>query len=369
MFEVLALMASLLKIYSFKEVLSVYSLTRKIVVTGLFSIVLVASSVAQAGVNPFKKSKNYNFNADVSWYENSGAAIKSGTVRDGGDVNYYHLNIDQHRMLLRLGKNDPSGELIGTRLLGAMAITDVIVDGRQLPIFGWCLKNQQMPGKKLKQNAVVANDTCVNAGGAGDFVINLNANTKSQLKNAQTVEFLIEPYGRPVKLSFSMAGYAPLMAKINKPVAPPVVKKAVVATPKPKPKVKPKPKPKPKAKPKVAKMCNAKPAAEFKSRISAVPYPCADAKKKSAAESRVAAQVESEKMREAVKLKAAIRKQKAKKKAEPEPETRQEAEWDDKQSKLWVSRCERHWKKGVSPCYCEKYISKAPSGVENTCAK
>ena len=340
-------------------------LTRKIFVTGVLGAVLAGTNIVQAGVNPFKKSKNYSFSDDVPWYENSGAAIKSGSVRDGADTNYYHLNVNKDRVLLRLSKNDPSGELIGTRKLGVLAITDVLLDGRQLPIFGWCLRNQQVPGKKLKQNAVVANDTCVNAGGMGDFVINLDVATEAQLKRAQRLEFLIEPYGRPVKLSFSMKGYAPLMAKMNKPA---VVKKPQVV------KAKPKPKPKPvvKAKPKPIKMCNARPPGEFKKQVKSVPYPCTDANKKAAAENRVALNVQAERKKREAKIKSAKLKE-ARRKEEKKPESvedkKREAEWDDKQSALWVSRCERHWKKGKSPCYCVKYLDQAPKGVKNTCKK
>jgi len=352
--------------FSTKEVLSVISLTRKIFVMGVLGLVLASSNIALAGVNPFKKSKNYSFSDDVPWYENSGAALKSGSVRDGADTNYYHLNINKDRLLLRLSKNDPSGELIGTRTLEVLAITDVLLDGRQLPIFGWCLKNQQSPGKKLKQNAVVANDTCVNAGGMGDFVINLDGKTLAQLRRAQMLEFLIEPYGRPVKLAFSMKGYSPLMAKINKPV---VVKKAPVVKAKPKP---PKPKPVVKAKPKPVKMCNARPPAEFKKQVKFVPYPCKDANKKVAAEKRVALNVQAERKKQEAKIKAAKlkdAKRKEEKKPEPVEDKKREAEWDNKQAALWISRCERHWKKGKSPCYCSKYLDQAPEGVKNTCKK
>ena len=46
-----------------------------------------------------------------------------------------------------------------------------------------------------------------------------------------------------------------------------------------------------------------------------------------------------------------------------------EAIWAAKQSAMWIKRCERHWAKGVSPCYCEKYLESAPAGVTNSCGK
>ncbi|RDH82594.1 MAG: hypothetical protein DIZ80_09930 [endosymbiont of Galathealinum brachiosum] len=339
--------------------------TNKRVVGSILGILLVVSNFSSfAGVNPFKKSKNYTFGADAAWYENNNTAIKSGSVRDGSDTNYYHLNIDKYRLLLRMGKNDPSGELENTRLLDGLAIAEIKTDGRRLPIFNWCLQNQQNPGKKLKQNAIVANDVCINAGGGGDFVINLDKESHNILKSANVIEFIIEPYGRPVKLTFTMSGYAPLMAKINKPVPPPapVVKKV---EPKPAPVVVAKPKPRPKPKP--VKMCYARPPIDFKSAVPAIAYPCKNEARKSNAETKISARVEHEKKKMAAELKAADDEKLARQKSVED--NKREAEWDAKQSALWVSRCERHWAKNRSPCYCEKYMDQAPEGVVNTCGK
>jgi len=336
----------------------------KLVVASVSIFLLVMSFTGHAVVNPFKKSKNYTFSSNVSWYEHNSAAIKSGSARDGSDTNYYHLNIDKYRLMLRLGKNDPSGELENTRPLDSLTISDVSVDGRQLPIFSWCLENQQNPGKKLKQNAVVANDVCINSGGGGDFIINLDDETRNLLKSAKKLEFTIEPYGRPVKLIYTMSGYAPIMAKINKPVVVPVVKKPVVkAAPKPVVVVKPKPK----AKPKPVKMCYARPPVDFKSAVPAMTYPCKDELKKTNAETKISARVEHEKKKMAAELKAASDEKRAREKSVED--NNREIEWDAKQTKLWISRCERHWAKNRSPCYCEKYLERAPAGVNNTCGK
>ena len=324
----------------------------------------MATGVSQASVNPFKKSKNYTFDEEVPWYENAGSAMKSGSVRDGSATNYYHLNIRHSRMLLRLGKNDPSGELENTRLLESLAITDVLVDGRRLPLFDWCLKNQQVLTKKLKQNSVVANDACINAGSGGDFIINLNDQSRRLLKNAKTVEFVVEPYGRPVKLAYSMGGYSSIMAKINKPK--PVVKKAA-------PKKVVKAKPKPKAKP--VRNCYAKPPADYKGSVKAVIYPCDDTRKKFAAEKKVSVEVDSEKKKKAAEAAKAAEESRLKAMKKPKPavkkvaveDNKREEVWDKQQSQLWISRCKRHWKKGTSPCYCEKYLDQAPVGVSNTC--
>lgn len=334
----------------------------KLMLTCMSGILLAVSSAGHAGINPFKKSKNYTFGSNIAWYEHNNVAVKSGSVKEGSDTNYYHINIDNDQILLRLGKNDPSGELENTRLLDGLSIVNVIVDGQQLPLFSWCLQNQQNPGNKLKQNAIVANGVCINAGGGGDFVMHLDKQTRNILHAAKVLEFVVEPYGRAVKLTYSMHGYTAIIDEINKP-APVVVKPApkpvVVVAPAPKPKPKPKSKPKPKP----VKMCYARAPVAFKTQISTLSYPCNDKAKKASAESKIAAQVKQEEDKLAKADEELEMRQRARE------DTKREAEWDTKQSSLWISRCKKHWAKNTSPCYCEKYLDQAPPGITNTCGK
>ncbi len=319
---------------------------------------------AQAGMNPFKKTKNYKFENDINWYSKDAAAVKSGSVKDGSNTLYYHLNITKDRLRLRLGKNDPGGELENTRNLDKLAIVDVLVDGRRFSLFDKCLSNQDRPGKKLKLGAVVVNDACVNAGG-GDFTMILDKAGRDQLKAAQKIEFIITPYNRPVKLAYTMAGFAAIMSEIDKPAPPPVVKKVVprvVVKSKPKPKPKPKARPKPK---KIVKMCFADAPADFTSAVKSVAYPCNNKVKKEAAEKKVAAIVEKEKQKMVAELERVRQEEEALKEASKN--NKREIEWARKQTEMWIKRCNKHWNKGVSPCFCEKYIDQAPPGVTNTC--
>lgn len=336
-----------------------HGLTSKFIITSLLSLLIALPGVTNAGINPFKKSKNYNFGADVPWYESRGSVTKSGSVRDGPDTNYYHLNIDKYRLLLRLGKNDPSGELANTRSLGRLAIAEVKADGRRLPIFDWCLSNQHNVTKKLKQNTVVVNDTCINAGGGGDFVINLDEQTKQILKTAKTLTFIVEPYGRPVMLSYNMSGFAELMASLNVPIPAAVVKEPKPVAPVAAVKAKPKPKP--------VKMCYEKAPTGFQSAVTAIAYPCNNTVKKANAKAKISARVKQEKKKMAMELEAANREKLARQKAVEN--NKRKIEWDIQQAKIWVKRCEKHWAKGKSPCYCEKYIDKAPAGITSSCGK
>ena len=315
---------------------------------------------AHAGMNPFKKTKNYKFENNVSWYSKEDAAVKSGSAKEGTDTLYYHLNITKDRLRLRLGKNDPSGELENTRNLDKLAIVDVLVDGRRFSLFDWCLSNQEQPGKKLKLGAVVINDACVNAGG-GDFTMTLDKVGRDLLKTAHKIEFIVAPYNRPVKLAYTMTGFAAIMSEIDKPVPPPVVKKAppkIVA--KPKPKARPKPK-------KVVKICLAKAPADFSSAVKSAAYPCGNKAKKAAAEKKVAVMVEKEKQKMVAELERVRQEEEALKKASIN--NKREIEWAKKQTEMWVKRCSKHWSKGVSPCFCEKYIDQAPPDVTNTCGR
>lgn len=342
------------------EGLSVHGLTKKITSISFTALFLLASAGVQASVNPFKKTRDLSFGAEVVWYEHQGAVIKSGAERDGADTNYYHVNIDKQRLLLRLGRNDPSGELADTRSLPNLDIVDVQLDGQRLPLFDWCLTNQQTPGRALKQNAVVINDVCVNAGGSGDFIIQLDEQSRARLKTARTLSFIIEPYGRPVRLDYSMEGFSGLIAKVDRPE--PVQPPRAVATPRPAVKA---PAPKAVARPKPVKMCSAKPPADFSSAIGVISYPCNDNAKKQAAEKRIAQQVAQEKQKMADELRRAREEELARQQA-VETEKRA-AEWQVQQDALWIKRCQRHWAKGTSPCYCEKYLDQAPPGVTNTC--
>jgi len=153
----------------------------------------LSSITASAAVNPFKKTKDYQFNDSIAWYFNKeGAAIKSGSEQDGSDILYYHLNINKNQLRLRFGKNDPSGELENTRDFDDLEIIDVSIDGQRLKRFQWCLDNQSQLSASLKQNSIVANGTCVNAGG-GDFIMALNDETRDQLLKARNTEFVAAP--------------------------------------------------------------------------------------------------------------------------------------------------------------------------------
>jgi hypothetical protein len=326
----------------------------------LFTGLLVYSISAQAAFNPFKKTKNYEFGNDIHWQFQEDAAIKSGRVKAGADILYFHLRITKNELRLRLGKNDPSGEIKNSRKLSKMTIVDVLIDGRRFKLFQRCLDNQQPLGKKLKPGALVANDACVNMG-AGDFIAQLDTASRNELKASDKLVFIVEPYGRKVKLSYSMLGFEGIMSQLDKPPMPVVVEPVV--KPAPKPVVEPVAKPI--VKKKVVKICVAKPPADFRSAVKSVSYPCENKAGKVKAEKSVAVEVNKEKRKMAAEI--ARLKQQEEELDKASEYSKKEIEWAKKQKAMWIKRCQKHWNKGTSPCFCEKYLDDAPAGVNNTC--
>jgi hypothetical protein len=321
----------------------------------VMSLICIGISSSFAAVNPFKKTVDYVFEDTFAWYFKDGEVIKSGRVSEGANSLFYHLNINKERLRLRFSQNDPSGELTNTRMLENLVIDDVLIDGQRMARFQWCLDNQEGAEPSLAQYARIPNNTCVNS--AGDFIIQLNAETKDQLATAQYVEFVVEPYGRPIRLVYGMAGFVAALRELEKP-EPVVVVKPVET-------VKPKPKPKVSVVTKVEKICEAKPPAAMESKINLVKYPCSDANKKAAAIKQINTEVEQYKQKQLAEeqkkqeIRAAVKK--------PVAVTEREQEWETKQQEIWLARCKKHWARGASPCYCEKFMSLAPAGVKNTC--
>ncbi len=343
-----------------------------LLITGMLAL---ASFSAQAEFNPFKKPKKISFASDTAWQFRQGVAIKSATRQDGSDTLYYHVRVSRDQLSLRLSKNDASGEVPNSRGLESMEVLDVQLDGRTLPRFQWCLQNQQAGGDRLRAGVQVAGHTCVNPGN-GDFFMKLDDATKQALKSAATLGFIIEPYGRPIMLNFSMNGFGGVMARVDQPPPPPPPAARPAPAPKPaapavvkRPEPKPKPvaKPKPKPKPKLT-ICKAEPPREFAGEISALNYPCDDQAQKDKAQASIERQVAAAKQKRAAE--EAKRKQQAAELKKAKMETsKAEREFEAQQAALWIKRCQRHWDKGTSPCYCEKYLDHAPAGVNNTCGR
>ncbi|MCW8910460.1 MAG: hypothetical protein OQK76_07540 [Gammaproteobacteria bacterium] len=317
----------------------------------LLIMVFFSLSLSAQAANPFKKSIDYDFSDNTAWTLKRDTAVTRGEIKEGSDSLFFHLSINNQQLKLRFSKNDPAGQVINSRSVSSLVIEDVRVNGTRLPLFQWCLNNQQAESSAFKQGTPVSKNACINED--GDFIIKLDNKSRQLLKSAQTLEFVTEPYRRTENLKFAMAGYVAIMKKLEKPA--PVKQVKVIPKPVVKPVV---------AAKKVVKTCYAKPPVGYKS-IKSVAYPCPDAAKKTEAEAKINQQVVAE------KKKADLLAAEARKKQEPKVDTAAEAkaeeEWQKRQTAIWIKRCEKHWMKSVSPCYCKPYIAHAPKGVQDTC--
>ena len=102
--------------------------------------------------------------------------------------------------------------------------------------------------------------------------------------------------------------------------------------------------------------------------MQAIAYICDDKTKRATAEATIqtAVNAERKKRREA---EAEHQRIEAERKKEDVVLKSVESDWDKKQTEMWVERCQKHWAKGTSPCYCAPYLDHAPAGVVNTCEK
>ncbi len=325
--------------------------------------VVLFSQSSNASNNPFKKDKIYRFGSDIAWYKKADLAVKSGQQRNRKNELFFHLSIGEKVLSLRLSKNDPEGDVLNSRNLQNLTIKDIQLDGQRLPVFQWCLDNQERPSRYLKQYAYVPNDVCRSVD--GDVIIKLDKNTHRLLQKAKQLKFVLEPFSREETVIFDLQGYNDIWAQI-KPPAPVkrVVKKMEKKIIKPRvnniaPAVLP---------PKKPKICEAKAPEKFRAQVKSISYPCDSKVKKANAIKQIAASVELEKQKLA-KLAEEERMRLAAQKMLDEEEKRRAEEWAMKQKERWVLRCRKHWAKGVSPCFCRKYISEAPAGVSDTCKK
>ncbi len=338
------------------------------ILTAIMVLCMCLPMAALAEDNPFDKAANINIGSDNEWLIKDKTATRSGS--DSGD--FYHLFYDRKQLRLRITGSAEDSE-VSARKYQHFSVEDVRVDGKRLPLFQWCLGNQQKHSRFLQQGLKVKQGVCENQGEKGAFILRLNASTLDTLKNGQTLSFKIRPFRSSVNVNFDISDFSGVFSKLNTKVN--LVKKA------PAPVV---------AVDKVAtvKKCKANPPKGFAS-INSIEYACDDAVAKAEAEASIEAIVAKERKHQA-KL-AADRERKRqeveaakaaklaqeladKKAAEEKLAAEQAALAETEASKQQMSAditnkmlavCQKKWASGQHRCYCEKFIEHAPAGIES----
>jgi len=330
----------------------------------LFFILCFLSSNVLAGNNPFAKKDVLNVGKDVSWKIDKKAmlAVKSASDNKG---TFYHLTFDNRQIKLNISSDEAGAR---PKKFNQLEVKNVLIDGKQNPLFKWCLNNQERHKRFLQQGLRVKKDVCVINGGAGTFIMRLNRDTLKSLQSGRRLTIMLKPFRTQLELNYDISDFKDMYLALNARPAPvaavPVVKKAA---------------------PKPARKCWAGAPPRY-SKIKSVEYDCDNSAAKLNAENQVMKQVNKEKEKE---RKIAAEKDRQRKLAEEkkqkalaeklkqEEQLRVEAAAiaasQAKQAQLggeitmkMVKVCEKYWSKGEHRCYCQKYIEHAPKSIQES---
>ncbi|NOQ87340.1 MAG: hypothetical protein GQ550_00300 [Gammaproteobacteria bacterium] len=327
------------------------------------------SVLAKNSDDPFAKKDTLNIGKDVAWDIDKKAVLATKSMGDGNG-SFYHLLFDNKQLKLSVS-SDTSGA--SPRKFNQLEIKNVKIDGNQVPIFKWCLNNQERHKRFLQQGLKVKNGVCTIDGNAGTFVMRLNKDTLKSLQTGSRLSIMLKPFRTQLELNYDISDFKDMVLVLNAKPAPVVV--PVVATKKT-------------AAPKPARKCWAGAPPQY-NKIKSVEYDCDDATAKLDAETWVTKLVNKEKEKE---KKLAAEKEKQRKLAEEKKQKElaaklkqeeliqveaaaiaasqaRQAEISDEITVKMLKVCDKYWSKGEHRCYCQKYIEHAPKSIQasSTC--
>jgi hypothetical protein len=335
----------------------------------LLGLLLISTQLsARSDLNPFAKSIENTFGTSVAWQYTDNAAIK--TAQDVHDAStYYHLKFDGKSLQLILS-GDNTNSPASAKHFEQFAVEDVLIDGKRVPLFEWCLTHQQRHDRFLQQGLTVEKNICENQGDKGAFVMMLNQDTLDQLEAGKTLSFVIKPFRTSIVINYALADFSSMVARLVSSHAP---AKAVAKAPEP-------------AAKSVVTICKVKPPVGFET-IKAVEYPCGsvvdeveanktmlalvgshrkkvDDEKESKRQAELATKKKTEDERMQLEL-----KQKREAAVIAASKLKQQELTSDITAKM-LAVCHKMWDKGEHRCYCEKYIDQAPEAIKAlSCAK
>lgn len=336
---------------------------RQRILAVIMALLIFSPGLVLANDNPFAKAVIIAIGSDKEWLIKDKTATRSGA--NAGD--FYHLFYDRKQVRLRI--TDSAEDSIASAMqYQNFSIEDIQVDGKRLPLFQWCLSNQQKHSRFLQQGLKVKQDVCSNQGEKGTFTLRLNAATLNALKNGSTLSFKIKPFRSSIYVNFDISDFSDMAEKLNTKVKS--VKKTqasgsavdsdkVISV----------------------EICKANPPKGY-AKIKPVEYVCTDAAAKTKAEASVKAIVAKERKLQAklaaekeLKRKQDDAKALADKKAAEEKLAAEQAALAEVEASKQVVNaeitnkmlavCMKKWESGEHRCYCEKFIKHAPVGIES----
>ena len=334
---------------------------------------------AMNGDDPFAKNESLNIGKDSTWKIDKKAVLATKSTSDNKGA-YYHLQFDNKQLKLII-TSDANG--FSPKKFSQLEIKQVKIDGKQAPLFKWCLSNQDKHNRFLQQGLKVKKNVCTINSDTGTFVMRLNKDTLTALRKGSRLLILLKPFRTPLKLNYDISDFEGMYQALN------VKSRAVVTAVVPAKKVAKKPK---SAVVKAGKKCWAGPPAKYKN-IKSVEYNCDDVTAKKGAEARVSKLVNKEKAKQqklAAKKTAEKEKQRKLAEANKQKKLAEKLKQDEllqaeaaaiaaseaKQAQIggeitqkMLKVCDKYWSKGEHRCYCQKYIKHAPSSIQasSTC--
>ena len=334
----------------------------------LLVLCFLSFNVVAKSDNPFAKKDSLTVGKDVSWQIDKKAVLATKTSSDGKGT-FYHLQFDNKQLKLSIS-SDANGA--NPKKFGQLEVKDIAIDGTQVPLFKWCLNNQDRHNRFLQQGLKVKKNICSINGNAGTLIIRLNRDTLDSLQSGNRLTFMLKPFRTQLELKYDISDFKDMIIALNakpaKVVVAPVAKKTEQNKP--------------------ARKCWAGAPPQYNN-IKSVEYNCDDAAAKTDAELWVSKLVNKEKDKE---KKRAAEKEKQRKRAEEKKQkelvelARQEellaaetaavaasqakqAEIGSEITEKMVNVCKKYWDKGEHRCYCQKYIEYAPSSIQasSTC--
>jgi len=328
----------------------------------LFILCFLGFNVLAAD-NPFAKKDVLNIGKDVSWKIDKKAVLAEKSIADGKGT-FYHMVFDNKQLEVNIS-SDEAGT--SPKKFNQLEVKNIKIDGKQSPLFRWCLNNQERHSRFLQQGLSVKKDICVIDGNAGTFVMRLNRDTLKSLQSGRRLSIMLKPFRTQLVLNYNISDFKDMYLALNAKPAP-VIKKAVTVKP--------------------IRKCWAGAPPKY-SKIKSVEYDCNDPAARADAEGRVMKLVNKEKEKEKKLAAEKGRKRKLaedKKQKELAEKLRQEerlqaeaaaiAASQAKQAEIggeittkMVKMCEKYWSKGEHRCYCQKYIEHAPKSIQasSTC--
>lgn len=341
------------------------------ILTAITGILMCLPMLALANDNPFDKGESVTISSSNAWVIKDKSATRSGSDSD----NFYHLFFDLKQLRLRITDGAEDSEA-SARQYQQFAVEDVMIDSKRLPLFQWCLVNQQRHSRFLQQGLKVKQGVCNNRGEKGVFSMRLNAATLDALKKGQTLGLKLKPFRTSIEVNFDISDFSDMLEnlsasmKLVKTAETQGLASASAAVPE---------------KTVASKTCKATPPESF-AKIKPVEYSCDDANAKASAEASVEASVVKERKLLAVererKQKAEAEAKKAKELADKEAAAKlvaeqaaiAAAEASKKEMNVEITNkmlavCQKKWAKGEHRCYCEEFINHAPEAIKasSTC--